>query len=75
MADTANQHDIVPALPKQNYARSSVFFELDERQNEFLATLAHELRNPLAPIMNGLHLMAMMNLGDDRQQRSCLRLW
>ena len=24
--------------------------EADQRKNEFLATLAHELRNPLAPI-------------------------
>ena len=29
----------------------------DHKKNEFLATLAHELRNPLAPIRNGLHLM------------------
>ena len=28
--------------------------EADERKNEFLATLAHELRNPLAPIRNSL---------------------
>jgi signal transduction histidine kinase/CheY-like chemotaxis protein len=26
----------------------------DRRKNEFLATLAHELRNPLAPLRNGL---------------------
>jgi signal transduction histidine kinase len=26
----------------------------DNRKDEFLATLAHELRNPLAPIRNGL---------------------
>ncbi len=26
----------------------------DERKNRFLATLAHELRNPLAPIRNSL---------------------
>ena len=32
--------------------------EADRRKTEFLATLAHELRNPLAPIRNGLHLMA-----------------
>lgn len=35
-------------------------FELQEanrRKNEFLATLAHELRNPLAPILNGLEIM------------------
>ncbi|RYF17669.1 MAG: response regulator [Comamonadaceae bacterium] len=28
-------------------------------KTEFLATLAHELRNPLAPLSNGLHLMRM----------------
>jgi PAS domain S-box-containing protein len=31
--------------------------ETDRRKTEFLATLAHELRNPLAPISNGLQLM------------------
>ena len=31
--------------------------EADRRKNEFLATLAHELRNPLAPIRNALYLM------------------
>ena len=30
---------------------------VDRRKDEFLATLAHELRNPLAPIRNALHLM------------------
>ena len=30
--------------------------EGDRRKNEFLATLAHELRNPLAPLRNGLHI-------------------
>ncbi len=31
--------------------------DADRRKNEFLATLAHELRNPLAPIRNGVHLL------------------
>ena len=31
--------------------------EADRRKDDFLATLAHELRNPLAPIRNALHLM------------------
>jgi PAS domain S-box-containing protein len=31
--------------------------EADRRKDEFLATLAHELRNPLAPIRNGLQVM------------------
>lgn len=42
--------------------RSSIeLSEADRRKNEFLATLAHELRNPLAPIQNALHVMRMTN--------------
>jgi len=33
--------------------------EADRRKTEFLATLAHELRNPLAPIRNGLSVMRL----------------
>jgi PAS domain S-box-containing protein len=33
--------------------------EADRRKDEFLATLAHELRNPLAPIIAGLDIMEM----------------
>jgi len=33
--------------------------ESDRRKDEFLATLAHELRNPLAPLSNALHLLQM----------------
>jgi signal transduction histidine kinase/ActR/RegA family two-component response regulator len=33
--------------------------EADRRKDEFLATLAHELRNPLAPISNSLDLLHM----------------
>ncbi len=31
--------------------------QIDQRKNEFLATLAHELRNPLAPITNAIELL------------------
>lgn len=33
--------------------------EADRRKTEFLAILAHELRNPLAPIRNGLQVMRL----------------
>jgi PAS domain S-box-containing protein len=33
--------------------------ESDRRKNEFLALLAHELRNPLAPIGNGLQVLRL----------------
>jgi PAS domain S-box-containing protein len=40
--------------------------EADRRKDEFLATLAHELRNPLAPIRNSLQVI---RLSPDRQAR------
>lgn len=33
--------------------------EVDRRRTEFLATLAHELRNPLAPLRNGLQVIKL----------------
>ena len=34
--------------------------EADRRKDEFLAILAHELRNPLAPIRNSLHVLRLI---------------
>jgi PAS domain S-box-containing protein len=39
--------------------------EADRRKDEFLATLAHELRNPLAPIRNGLEVMRLAGSNSD----------
>jgi PAS domain S-box-containing protein len=44
--------------------------ETDRRKTEFLATLAHELRNPLAPISNGLQLMRMASCDPQAQERA-----
>jgi signal transduction histidine kinase/CheY-like chemotaxis protein len=44
--------------------------EADRRKNEFLATLAHELRNPLAPIRNALELMRLADGNDKLIERS-----
>ena len=41
---------------------------INQRQNEFLVTLAHELRNPLAPIRNGLEVIKMLGSDNERQR-------
>jgi|GEM_PF-1110009 len=56
----------------------------DRRKDEFLATLAHELRNPLAPIRNAVEILRMKDGADpqlrvpreiiDRQVRHLTRL-
>jgi PAS domain S-box-containing protein len=40
--------------------------EADRRKDEFLATLAHELRNPLAPIRNAAYVLGRLNIDDER---------
>ena len=62
----------------------AALLEADSRKDAFLATLAHELRNPLAPIRTGLDLVAALR-GDaaaceepvrmmDRQLKHLVRL-
>ena len=36
----------------------------DQRKDEFLATLGHELRNPLAPLLTGLELLKLHGVQD-----------
>jgi PAS domain S-box-containing protein len=43
--------------------------DADRRKNEFLAILAHELRNPLAPICNSLHILRMTGQHDSATER------
>jgi signal transduction histidine kinase/DNA-binding response OmpR family regulator len=38
----------------------------DQRKNEFLATLSHELRNPLAPMRAALHMLRAGNVDSDK---------
>ncbi len=44
--------------------------EADRRKDEFLAMLAHELRNPLAPIRNAVQVMRLLGLNDPHFQRA-----
>jgi signal transduction histidine kinase len=45
------------ALEAQLRQKVQELAEADRRKDEFLAMLAHELRNPLAPIRNALYIM------------------
>ena len=51
--DVTEQRDAEDALRKL----ACELAEADRRKDEFLATLAHELRNSLSPIRNGLHIL------------------
>ena len=63
---------------------SSALQENDRKKDEFLAILAHELRNPLAPIYNAVHVLQVLTPGQpnveaaraviDRQARQLTRL-
>jgi signal transduction histidine kinase len=43
----------------------------DQRKDDFIATLAHELRNPLAPIRNALEIMRL--LGSPSEKHTAVR--
>jgi CheY-like chemotaxis protein/nitrogen-specific signal transduction histidine kinase len=44
--------------------------EDDQRKNEFLAMLSHELRNPLAPIKSGVEILTRAPAGGDAARRA-----
>jgi PAS domain S-box-containing protein len=44
--------------------------DTDRRKDEFLATLAHELRNPLAPIRNSLQILKLPRVDSETVERS-----
>lgn len=44
--------------------------EADRQKNKFLAVLSHELRNPLTPIKNAIHLLDRAAPGSEQAQRA-----
>jgi PAS domain S-box-containing protein len=60
-ADLALAEDLAnrAAVAVENTRLYQALRDTDRRKDEFLATLAHELRNPLAPIRNSLQILKM----------------
>lgn len=44
--------------------------DADRRKDHFLATLAHELRNPLAPLRNGLEVIKLAHIESDSVRKA-----
>ena len=61
-------------LERELQQRASELAEADRRKDEFLAMLAHELRNPLAPVRNALQIMKMPGVSSEtaRQARDMM---
>jgi signal transduction histidine kinase len=62
------QHEIRDHLAERARAEATLRLA-DQRKDEFLATLGHELRNPLAPLLTGLQLLKVSGPHDERVQR------
>jgi signal transduction histidine kinase/CheY-like chemotaxis protein len=56
-------------LQRELRQRASELAEAHRRKDEFLAMLAHELRNPLAPVRNGLQIIKQLGISGTPLER------
>ena len=69
---TSGGADYVIIVARDDSARrrmEAVIREESRRKDEFLAMLAHELRNPLAPILNATEILFMIGAESERVRR------
>ena len=57
-------------LERKTLEQAEALVDLDHRKDEFLAMLSHELRNPLAPILNAVHLLRLQKSEDPLQKQA-----
>jgi signal transduction histidine kinase/CheY-like chemotaxis protein len=62
-------HDSAEELAERTRTEQRLL-EADRRKDEFIATLAHELRNPLAPILSSIQLLQLQGDADVARQRA-----
>lgn len=65
-------HDITErrVLEDALVARAAELAQADRRKDEFLAMLAHELRNPLAPLRNGVDILKNADVTDEEREHA-----
>jgi signal transduction histidine kinase/ActR/RegA family two-component response regulator len=64
ITERKRMHDALQQSESELARQAAELRRADRRKDEFLATLAHELRNPLAPIRTGLELLTRSPGGD-----------
>jgi signal transduction histidine kinase/ActR/RegA family two-component response regulator len=64
LVSSVRQHELTEEaqrLERKTREQAATLADLDRRKDEFLAMLGHELRNPLAPILNAGHLLRVLS--------------
>jgi signal transduction histidine kinase len=68
--ELASQNEELVQQGNELRAQSDALTEASERKNHFLGVLAHELRNPLAPISNSINILKRVSPGTEHAQRA-----
>ncbi|MGH8236113.1 MAG: hybrid sensor histidine kinase/response regulator, partial [Steroidobacteraceae bacterium] len=64
--ELAASNELLQAEIAERARAEAALLEADRHKDEFLAILAHELRNPLAPIRNAVEIMSRFPLDDPK---------
>ena len=70
IADARDAHRAALNVMEDAIEAKEALAESDRRKDEFLATLAHELRNPLAPIRNSVQIMRLAGIDGETAEQA-----